>query len=95
MRLNPDSYFETISKEELIKRFRFNESIHPTENLSDLKGRLKHFERTRSLQLIMGIFYFVLMFYMTGLSSTHHLSIMKNLRYKKMYKDWLKPLNCI
>ena len=52
MRLNPDSYFETISKEELIKRFQYiGESIHLTENLSVLKERLKKFERTRSLQL--------------------------------------------
>ena len=42
MRLNPDSYFETIWKEELIKRFRYiGESIHLTENLSVLKERLK------------------------------------------------------
>ena len=52
MRLNPDSYFENISKEALIKRFQYiGESIHVTENLSDLKERLKKFERTRNLQL--------------------------------------------
>ena len=52
MRLNPDSYFEIISKEELIKGFRYiGESIHFTENLGDLKERLKHFERTMRLQV--------------------------------------------
>ena len=52
MRLNPDSYFKNISKEALIKRFQYiDESIHVTENLSDLKERLKKFERTRNLQL--------------------------------------------
>ena len=40
MRLNPDSYFENLSNEELIKRFQYiGESIDLTENLSDLKER--------------------------------------------------------
>ena len=52
MRLNPDSYFENISKEELIKRLRsINEFIHETENLNDMKERLKIYERTRHLQI--------------------------------------------
>ena len=52
MRLNPDSYFENLSKEELVKRFQYiGETIDASENLYDLRERLKAFERTRSLQL--------------------------------------------
>ena len=52
MRLNPDSYFENLSKEELVKRFQYiGETIHSSENLYDLRERLKAFEGTRSLQL--------------------------------------------
>ena len=51
-RLNPDSYFENLSKEELVKRFQYiGETIDSSENLYDLRERLKAFERTRSLQL--------------------------------------------
>ena len=43
MRLNPDSYFENISKEELIKRVRsINKFIHETENLNDMKEKIKN-----------------------------------------------------
>ena len=52
MRLNPDPYFDNISKEELVKRFKYiGETIDASENLYDLRERLKAFERTRSLQL--------------------------------------------
>ena len=52
MRLNPDSYFENISKEELTKRLlSIGEFIHETESLSDMKERLKQYERTRHLQI--------------------------------------------
>ena len=52
MRLNPDPYFDNISKEELVKRFKYiGETTDASENLYDLRERLKAFERTRSLQL--------------------------------------------
>ena len=52
MRLNPNSYFEDISMEELINRFQhIGESIDVTEDVCVLKDRLKHFERTRCLQV--------------------------------------------
>ena len=38
MRLNPDSYFENLSKEELVKRFQYiGETIDASENLYDLR----------------------------------------------------------
>ena len=50
--MNPDSYFENLSKEELVKRFQYiGETIDSSENLYNLRGRLKAFERTRSLQI--------------------------------------------
>ena len=55
MRLNPDSYFENISKEELTKRLlSIGEFIHETESLSDMKERLKQYERTRHLHIWHG-----------------------------------------
>ena len=87
MRLNPDSHFENISKEELTKRLLFiGEFIHETESLSDMKERLKQYERTRHLQIWHdgscianhGHILFcinVLYVYMTLQSFTHLLSI--------------------
>ena len=52
MRLNPDSYFESISREELVKRLQsINEFYGENEDLSDMKARLQKFERTRHLQV--------------------------------------------
>ena len=40
MRLNPDSYFENLSKEELVKRFQYiGDTIDSSENLYDLNER--------------------------------------------------------
>ena len=45
MRLNSDSYFENISRYEVIKRLQFlNELIDDTEDLNELKERLKRYE---------------------------------------------------
>ena len=52
MRLNSNSYFEHISREQLIHRLHsLNESFNETENLHDLRGKLKTYERTRCLQV--------------------------------------------
>ena len=38
MRLNPDSYFENLSKEELVKRLQYiGETIDSSVNLYDLR----------------------------------------------------------
>ena len=52
MRLNPDSYFENISRDELVKRLQsINEFYADNENLNDMKARLRRHERTRHLQI--------------------------------------------
>ena len=50
MRLNPDSYFENISRDQLKQRlYSINEFC--TEDLNDMKEKLKRYERTRCLQI--------------------------------------------
>ena len=84
MRLNSDSYFENISRDEVIKRLQFlNELIDDTEDLNELKERLKRYERTRYLQiwhdgsviLNHGHLLFALMLCMTRMCFTHQLNI--------------------
>ena len=52
MRLNSDSYFESLSRDEAASRLvLFNEQYSETANLNELKEKLKKFERTRNLQI--------------------------------------------
>ena len=52
MRLNPDSYFENLSIEELSNKFKFiGEPFDPLVDVNDLRNRLKMYERTRNFQL--------------------------------------------
>ena len=51
MRLNPDSYFENLSKEDLIKRFTLIGEVFQDTDFNELKEKLKKYERTRCIQL--------------------------------------------
>ena len=52
MRLNPDSYFDDLCRDDVIKRLQaINEFYTNDEELDDMKTRLKMFERTRNLQI--------------------------------------------
>ena len=52
MRLNPDSYFENLTREEVEHRLEFiGETFDPFDNILDLRTKLKIHERTRHLQI--------------------------------------------
>ena len=51
MRLNPDSYFDNIEKEELVERLRSIGEFNENESFDIMREKLKTFERCRSLQM--------------------------------------------
>ena len=52
MRLNSNSYFENLSREELIEKLNFiGEFMGESENSADMRERLKRYERTRNFQI--------------------------------------------
>ena len=52
MRLNRDSYFENISREEVQHRLDFiGEYFDPSDSLQNLRTKLKNHERTRHIQI--------------------------------------------
>ena len=52
MRLNSNSYFENLSREELIEKLNFiGEFMGESENSGDMRERLKRYERTRNFQI--------------------------------------------
>ena len=51
MRLNPDSYFENLGREELFRRLADINEFEPNENIEEMKEKLKKCERSRHFQI--------------------------------------------
>lgn len=51
MRLNPNSYFESISETDLVQRLKFINEYNPEESYEEMKEKLKKLERSRCFQI--------------------------------------------